>query len=177
MAAVMGLSPEEVEKTVADIEEAFPANYNAPSQTVISGTKAGIDAAAEACKTAGAKRVIPLKVSGPFHTPLLEEARKEFAAYLESVDFGDPQKPLFSNVTGGRLQKGEEIRKLASGQIVNPIRWVEEEQAIAAAGFDGCIEAGPGKVLTGLWKKSGIEAPCYPTDKQEKIDELLAELA
>lgn len=176
MAAVMGLSPDEVEKTVSEIDDAYPANYNAPSQTVISGTKSGIDKAAEACKAAGAKRVLPLKVSGPFHTPLLEEARREFAAYLESVDFGDPAKPLFSNVTGGRLQSGAEIRELAARQIISPIRWVEEERNIAAAGFDGCIETGPGKVLTGLWKKSDAETPCYPTDKKDKIDELLAEL-
>lgn len=176
MAAVMGLSPDEVEKTVSEIDDAYPANYNAPSQTVISGTKSGIDKAAEACKAAGAKRVLPLKVSGPFHTPLLEEARREFAAYLESVDFGDPAKPLFSNVTGGRLQSGSEIRELAARQIISPIRWVEEERNIAAAGFDGCIETGPGKVLTGLWKKSDAETPCYPTDKKDKIDELLAEL-
>ncbi len=176
MAAVMGLSPDEVEKTVSEIDDAYPANYNAPSQTVISGTKSGIDKAAEACKAAGAKRVLPLKVSGPFHTPLLEEARREFAAYLESVDFGDPAKPLFSNVTGGRLQSGAEIRELAARQIISPIRWVEEERNIAATGFESCIEAGPGKVLTGLWKKSDAETPCYPTDKKDKIDELLAEL-
>ena len=176
MAAVMGLSPEEVEYTVAEIDDAYPANYNAPGQTVISGTKAGIDKAIEACKAAGAKRAIPLKVSGPFHTPLLEDARQEFASYLQGVRFSDPQKPLFSNVTGGRLQKADEIRELAAKQIVSPIRWVEEQQSIAAEGFDACIEAGPGKVLTGLWKKSGVQVPCHLTDKKEKIDELLTEL-
>jgi [acyl-carrier-protein] S-malonyltransferase len=176
MAAVMGLSPEEVEKTIAEIDEAYPANYNAPAQTVISGTKEGIDKAAAACKEAGAKRVLPLKVSGPFHTPLLERARQEFAEYLANVAFTDPVKPLFSNVTGGRLEDATRIRELAAEQIVSPIRWVEEEQNIAAAGFDACIESGPGKVLTGLWKKSDADIPCHPTDKKETIDKLLGEL-
>ncbi|RKX90836.1 MAG: malonyl CoA-ACP transacylase [Spirochaetes bacterium] len=176
MAAVIGMSSEDVEKAVAGREDVFPANYNSPVQTVVSGTAAGIDWAAKALKEAGARRVIPLKVSGPFHTPLLEEAKKAFGEYLSSLDFKDPAKPLYSNVTGGMVKEGKEARKLSALQIVSPVKWVAIQNNIVSDGFEACIEVGPGKVLSGLWKNIKSDITCYPTDKKEAIDAVAGEL-
>ncbi len=177
MAAVIGMSSEDVEKAVAGRDDVFPANYNSPVQTVVSGTSAGIEWAAAALKEAGARRVIPLKVSGPFHTPLLDEARKAFEDYISSIEFLDPKKPLYSNVTGNRVESGSEAKKLSALQIVSPVKWVSIQNNIASDGFTACIEVGPGKVLTGLWKSIKSDIPCYTTDKKEAIDSLAEELS
>lgn len=176
MAAVIGMDPSDVEKAVAGREDVFPANYNSPSQTVVSGTAAGIEWAAAALKEAGARRVIPLKVSGPFHTPLLAEAEKAFGEYISSIDFSDPIKTLYSNVTGKSVNSGAEAKKLSALQIVSPVKWVDIQNNIAADGFEACIETGPGKVLTGLWKNIKSDIKCYPTDKKEAIDNMAGEL-
>ena len=177
MAAVIGMSSEDVEKTVAGRDDVFPANYNSPVQTVVSGTAAGIEWAVTALKEAGARRVIPLKVSGPFHTPLLDEAKNAFGEYISSLDFNDPKKTLYSNVTGGTVSSGEEARKLSALQIVSPVKWVDIQNSIVSDGFEACIEGGPGKVLTGLWKNIKSDITCYPTDKKEAIDSVAGELS
>ncbi len=177
MAAVIGMSSEDVEKTVAGRDDVFPANYNSPVQTVVSGTAAGIEWAVTALKEAGARRVIPLKVSGPFHTPLLDEAKNAFGEYISSLDFNDPKKTLYSNVTGGTVSSGEEARKLSALQIVSPVKWVDIQNSIVSDGFEACIEVGPGKVLTGLWKNIKSDITCYPTDKKEAIDSVAGELS
>lgn len=162
MSAVLFLSPEAIEKTIADagLTQVWVANYNSPVQCVISGTEADIAVAEEKLKAAGAKRVIRLKVSGAFHSPIMSSARDAFAELVASVTFHNPKIPAYSNVTGAKLRSGEEAKAFAVSQIVSPVRWITEEGAIAADGFGRCIETGPGNVLAGLWKASGSTIPC-----------------
>lgn len=170
MAAVIGLDAAAVDTIVGPMEGVYAANYNAPSQTVISGTAGAVEEASVKLKEAGAKRVVPLKVSGPFHTPLLEEAKAAFEELLSAVQFFDPVKPVFSNVTGERIVSGEEARLLCARQITAPVRWTEVEGSLCAAGAAVCVESGPGKVLTGLWKSGPACADCMPADPMDSAE-------
>jgi [acyl-carrier-protein] S-malonyltransferase len=167
MAAVIGLSPEKVEALVAEwtgagLTELYCANFNSPRQTVIAGTAEALRKAAERFKEAGARRFIPLKVAGPFHSPLIAQAAELFGPALEAVHFNDPLIPLYSNVSGKAVSSGNEAKALALQHITSPVRWTVEEQAITTAGtIDGVLETGPGTVLRGLWKESGSPLPCY----------------
>ncbi|MFO7849260.1 MAG: ACP S-malonyltransferase [Spirochaetia bacterium] len=174
MAAVMGLSPEKIEETLTDMDAVYPANYNSPVQTVISGSTSGVEAAGTALKEAGAKRVIPLKVSGPFHTPLLQSAYSRFTEYLENQEFKRPAKPLYSNVSGGIISEPEEIKRNAALQIVSPVRWADEMKTVMTGNYERCIECGPGKVLTGLWKKNNGPFPCIPADDASSRENLIS---
>ncbi|MCE1206457.1 MAG: ACP S-malonyltransferase [Spirochaetia bacterium] len=162
MSAVLFLSPEKIEQVIAEsgLKQVWIANYNSPVQCVISGTEADIAVAEEKLKAAGAKRVVRLKVSGAFHSPIMAYAAEAFADFVSDVAFHDPQLAVFSNVTGAKISSGAEARKLASAQIISPVRWIAEEQAITEDGFERCIETGPGTVLAGLWKASGSSIPC-----------------
>ena len=179
MAAVLGLSPQEAEALIAQwsaagLTDLYAANINSPKQLAISGTAAALTEAETRFKEAGAKRVIRLQVAGPFHCPLLADAAEAFRPALEAVTFNDPKIPLYSNVTGKRVDSGEESKKLALRQITSPVRWVDEEAAIiSAGGFSACLEAGPGKVLQGLWRDFGSDIPCLAAGTVEdtgKID-------
>jgi [acyl-carrier-protein] S-malonyltransferase len=180
MAAVIGLAPERVEALIAEwkaggkadgsdtaagaLAHLYAANFNSPRQTVVSGTAAALTLAEERFKAAGARRVIRLQVAGPFHSPLIAGAAENFRPVLEGLNVRDPTLPFFSNVTGKRVSSGAEAKKLALAQITNPVRWTDEEKAIQDAGIVDCaLEAGPGKVLQGLWKDSlGTEAAGGP---------------
>lgn len=182
MAAVLGLPPEKVEALVAEWTAAglsglYAANFNSPTQVVVAGTAAALSEAESKFKEAGAKRVLRLKVAGPFHSPLVKEAADEFAAVLQSVPFADPKLPLFSNVTGKRVSTGAEARELALRQITEPVRWTAEEREIAALAPTSVLEVGPGKVLQGLWKDSGAAVPCYAAGSVADIATALAALA
>ncbi len=172
MAAVIGMSSEDVSSNVEGVEDAYAANFNAPTQTVISGTAAGIAAATAKLKDAGARRIIPLKVSGPFHTPLLDDAKKYFVEYLSGLEFKDPDKPVYSNVTGKRIGSGIEAKELSGLQIVSPVKWVEIESNMISEGIESVIEAGPGKVLTGFWKSASKEISCQQTGTVEETDKI-----
>src|SRR6056297_206809 len=176
MAAVIGLPSEKVDEVISAVEGAFPANYNSSEQTVISGDAGAIERASEQLKTVGARRVIPLKVSGPFHTPLLLQAGSSFENFLHKYTLQDPKKPLYSNVTGSILKSSTDVFSNAVLQISSPVLWTREEAEIADGGYKMCVETGPGKVLTGLWKKSGQNIECRPTGSREKLDELIGEI-
>ncbi len=154
MAAVLGLSFEDVCRTLEShgFEQVYPAIHNSPVQTVIAGAGEELGRAQKVLKEAGARRVMPLKVSGPFHTPLMESARVEFEEYLETVSFADPELPVYSNVTGSRVVSGREARALCIRQLVSTVRWVDEQRCLVADGYDELLEVGPGTVLEGLWK-------------------------
>lgn len=167
MAAVLGLSPEQVDCVISNLGGSsfngglYAANYNSPLQTVISGSVAALDQAEEAFKTAGARRIVRLKVAGPFHSPLMASAGDKFAALLADITFADPVIPLFSNVTGCRVSSGEEAKKNAVLHITEPVRWTEEETAVSA--LDTVLfEVGPGKILSGLWADSKLGGICKP---------------
>lgn len=171
MSAVLFMTPEAIEKTMADagLKQVWIANYNSPTQSVISGAETDVSAAELALKAAGAKRVVRLKVSGAFHSPIMAYARDGFAELVSEVSFGDPKLELFSNVTGKLLSKGAEAKELAVRQIVSPVRWIEEEKAIIAAGYGQAIETGPGLVLGGLWKAVAGELPCHPCGTLDQV--------
>ncbi|MDR1587991.1 MAG: ACP S-malonyltransferase [Treponema sp.] len=183
MAAVIGLEPEKVEALVAEwnaggLKDLYPANINSPKQMVVSGAAAALAEAAIRFKAAGARRCIRLQVAGPFHSPLIADAAEAFRPVLESVEFRDPLIPLYSNVTGRRVSSGAEAKKLALAQITGPVRWVDEEAAIAAdrdlpADGKTCLETGPGSVLQGLWRDSGSGIPCYAAGTVEEIEKFI----
>lgn len=174
MSAVLFLSPERIEQVIAEagLRQVWVANYNSPVQCVISGTEVDIEAAEEKLKAAGAKRVIRLKVSGAFHSPIMASAAEAFAALLTDISFMDPKHALYSNVTGLRISSGAQARELASAQIISPVRWISEEGAITADGFERCIETGPGTVLAGLWKASGSKIPCFAGGSLDAISSI-----
>jgi len=174
MAAVIGLTAEKMTEIFPEgTDGIYPANYNAPNQIVLAGTAEGLTRAEGICKEAGARRYIKLKVSGPFHSPLLEEARAEFEEAIKSYTFNDPTKALYSNVTGGTISTGDEARTFALAQIISPVRWVEEENLILQEGYDKLLETGPGKVLTGLWRSISKEPASTPCGTMEAIGALV----
>ncbi|MCX7948862.1 MAG: ACP S-malonyltransferase [Treponemataceae bacterium] len=175
MMAVLGLSEEEVERLIQrwQKEESLPlyaANFNSPRQVVVAGTGTALSLAEERFKVAGARRVVRLKVAGPFHSPLVAEAQKAFGPLLDSVPFRDPVLPLFSNVTGSLVKTGAEARALALRQIVESVRWTREEAELARLELDGVLEVGPGKVLQGLWKDTGNTAPAFGAGTWAEIE-------
>ena len=129
-----------------------PANYNTPAQIVIGGDVAAVDAAVDYLKEAGAKRLIPLNVSGPFHTALLQPASEKLAMELETVDFHDFQVPLVGN-TEAKVMEKEQIKSLLARQVMEPVRFYESIDTMKELGLTKVIEIGPGKVLSGFLKK------------------------
>lgn len=164
MTAVLFMSPEKIQQTLGDagLTHVWIANYNSPTQSVLSGTVEEIETAEEKLKAAGARRVVRLKVSGAFHSPLMNWAHDEFAKVVAKVEFHDPGIAFFSNVTGKQVKTGAEAKALAVAQVISPVLWTAEEASIVAAGFDGCFETGPGTVLTGLWKSTESPVVCRP---------------
>ncbi len=168
MAAVIGLDFPAVVAALetANIDGVYPAIYNSPVQTVLSGTFDALSLAEQAVKAAGARRVIRLKVSGPFHCPLMEDARARFADAISGVVFHDPVLPVYSNVTGACVTTGAEMKELCLKQLVSTVRWTDEERAMVNDGCNRFLEVGPGTVLTGLFKAfaSGLESEpvCSP---------------
>lgn len=175
MAAVLGMPADKVVSVVGPLSSSgiYAANHNSPSQVVVSGTAAGLALAEKELKAAGAKRLIRLQVSGPFHSPLLQEARAGFDKALVSFRFSDPSVPIYSNVTGTRISSGEEARRLCGEQIVSMVRWVDVQQAILSDGCERFYETGPGTVLTGLLRALSPEARCAPAGTLEAIDKAL----
>jgi len=174
MAAVLGLSPEKIDEALAaaSIPDLYGANYNSPTQVVISGTAAALAQGIEALKAAGARRVVVLKVSGPFHSPLLSDAGFALEEALRSIEFQDPQTNLFSNVTGREVLTGADAKALAVRQVTAPVRWTLEERSLLELGIQRVIEAGPGAVLAGLWGAFHDSIPCLAAGKLEQIDQI-----
>jgi [acyl-carrier-protein] S-malonyltransferase len=172
MAAVLGHSPEAVDALLAkwNLQNLFGANYNSKRQVVISGTASALAEAERLFKEAGARRIMALKVAGPFHSPLMGRAAEEFEPVLAKVPFGDPRIPFYSNVTGRAAASGDEAKKLALRQITSPVRWTQEEEALAASGLSFLLETGPGKTLQSLWKDTGSPLPCYGAGRAAEID-------
>lgn len=155
MAAILGLDDEIVEKVCKSIlnEVVVPANYNSPGQLVISGSIAGIEIACEKMKEAGAKRALPLKVGGAFHSPLMEPARVELAEAINNTKFIKGMCPIYQNVTAQSVTDPEIIKVNLVKQLTAPVRWTQIMQNIIADGAKTFVEVGPGTVLQGLVKK------------------------
>lgn len=167
MMAVMGKDLPEIRTILqeAGITDVYPSLHNSPVQTVVGGTAAGLVAAAAAFKAAGVRRTVPLKVSGPFHTPLMQEAREDLERIVQWVTFREPERPVYSNVTGERITSGAEARRCCLEQLVSTVSWVKEERRILDDGAELVIEAGPGTVLQGLWSAVGKTDPDWPVDR------------
>ena len=154
MAAIIGLSDQIVEDTLSTIDEiVVPANYNCPGQLVISGSFKGIEIACEKLKAAGAKRALPLKVGGAFHSPLMEPARVELAEAISNTLFNTPICPIYQNVNAQAVTKPDEIKQNLIAQLTSPVRWTQIVQNMVTDGATTFIEVGPGSVLQGLVKK------------------------
>jgi [acyl-carrier-protein] S-malonyltransferase len=171
MAAVIGIPAEKVASTVESLasDGAYMSNYNSPGQVVVSGTARGMAKAEAKLKEAGARRFIRLQVSGPFHSPLMAEARAGLDKALAAYAFSDPRVPVYSNVTGKRITTGNEARELCGRQLVSMVRWVTVEESLLADGFDMYLEAGPGTVLAGLFRALRPDVRCLAAGSQENI--------
>jgi len=154
MAAILGLEDVVVEEVCSSIPEVVvPANYNSVGQIVISGTIAGVDKAIELLKQKGAKRAIPLAVSGGFHSPCMEPARRELEAAIKTTKFNAPICPVYQNVTANPETETEAIKNNLILQLTSPVRWTQTVINMGHDGADHFIESGPGAVLQGLIKK------------------------
>lgn len=154
MAAIIGLEDEIVERILENIDEiVIPANYNCPGQLVISGSFKGVEIACEKLKEAGAKRVLPLKVGGAFHSPLMEPARLELADAINSTKFNKGICPIYQNVTGQPVTDPEIIKTNLISQLTSPVRWTQIMKNMIANDIHEVVEVGPGKVLQGFFKK------------------------
>ena len=153
MAAVLAMDAAKIEEVIAPIDGVQIANYNCPGQIVISGKKEAVDAAAEALKAAGAKRVLPLNVSGPFHSQMLTEAGEKLGKVLETVEIHNPEIPYVANVTADYVTDGALVKGLLERQVSSSVRWEQSIRKMLEDGVDTFIEIGPGKTLTGFMKK------------------------
>jgi [acyl-carrier-protein] S-malonyltransferase len=153
MCAVLGLDSHAVEVALAGMNDAWPANYNTPTQTVVAGTTAGLEAATKRLQEAGAKRVIPLNVSAAFHTPLMAPAAERLRAALERIEWRTPRLTVMANLTGRPHQGGDRIPHVMEMQLRSPVRWAACVQGLVDEGCDTFIEVGPKRALTGMMKE------------------------
>lgn len=179
MAAVLGLPAADVaaacERSSDATGVAVPANLNAPDQTVISGDASAVARAGEACKAAGARRVLPLKVSGAFHSPLMQPAVEPLRRALEATPFAPAQCPVIANVTAQPADRPDEARRLLAEQVVSPVRWVEGMQACAASYPQArYLELGPGQVLGGLLRRIVPGTECAALGTAAEVEAFLA---
>lgn len=164
MAAVLGLDPAAIAAVCAQVVNegvVVMANLNAPGQVVISGETPAVLAASALLKERGAKRVVPLAVSGAFHSPLMERAAVTMRGILELTDAADPRLPVVSNVTADYARSAADVRANLAAQVAGPVRWVESIERLAGDGYTTFVECGPGTVLAGLIKRIAPEAAAY----------------
>lgn len=154
MAAIIGLPDEKVEKICQEVSKegkvVIPANYNCPGQLVISGDKEGIEEACEKLKAAGAKRALPLKVGGAFHSPLMQPAKDELQKAIEATTVNTPQCPVYQNVDGKLYTDAAKIKANLIAQLTSSVRWTTTVQNMIADGATDFTECGPGKALQGM---------------------------
>lgn len=170
MAAVLGLRETAVATVLDDLEDVWAANYNAPAHVVVSGTKAGVAAATEPLRAAGARRVLPLPVGGAFHTELMQPARVRLEAALAATAFSTPLLPVIANVTA--RPHDADITALLSAQLTAPVLWMQSMHALRAVGVELLVEVGPGGVLTGLAKRTVPEIPAVSVSSPEHLEQL-----
>ncbi len=174
MAAVLGMTGEDIEKVVEPLEGVSIANYNCPGQLVITGYAEAVEKASELLKEAGAKRVVPLKVSGPFHSALLTEAGKQLGEELATVEWSSLRIPYVTNVTAEAVIDIRKTKELLEKQVAGSVRWEQSVRNMLADGVDIFVEIGPGKTLAGFLKKIDKEATVYNIEKWEDVDTVVA---
>jgi [acyl-carrier-protein] S-malonyltransferase len=179
MAAVLGLATAEVEAACDEASRnggvAVAANLNAPDQTVISGDPGAVASAGDGCKARGAKRVVPLKVSGAFHSPLMAPAVDGLREALGSASFADPDFPVIANASGTAVRTGMDAKRLLADQLTAPVRWVACMRAAAEAAPEATfVEVGPGNVLSGLLKRIVPGARAVTLGTADEVEKFLA---
>lgn len=177
MSAVLGLPPEQVKalcEQAAQGEVVSCANYNEPGQTVIAGHAAAVERAGELLKAAGAKRVLPLPVSAPFHCALMQPVVPRLAGVLGQ--FADPKVPVVSNVEAAPNSEGARVKELLLAQVTGSVRWIESVQAMERAGVTKLVELGPGRVLCGLVKRISKSLECFNVEDPASLEKTLAVL-
>lgn len=172
MSAVLGMTADEVNAALEPIEGVQVANYNCPGQIVISGLKEAVADAAETLKEAGARRVLPLNVSGPFHSYLLQDAGEKLRAYLENIEIQDPVIPYVANVTADYVNSKEPVKSLLAAQVSSSVRWQQTIERLIADGFDRFIEIGPGKTLSGFVRKIDRNVSVINIETMEDLEKL-----
>ena len=176
MAAVLGMTGEAIEKVVNEIDGVTIANYNCPGQIVITGWKESVEKASEALKEAGAKRVMPLNVSGPFHSPMLKEAGEELGRVLENVELSPLEIPYVTNVTAEYVRDISETKALLAEQVASSVRWQQSVENMIADGVDTFVEIGPGRTLAGFMRKISRDVKVYNVGTWEDVDKVVSEL-
>lgn len=182
MAAVLMLDPALVAEACAEAagetgQPVAAANLNSPGQTVISGALAAVEKAAAICKTKGARRAVMLPVSAPFHCELMKPAQEEVARVLDAIELRDPSIPVAANVTGKLVTTSAEVRDALIRQVTGAVRWVDCVQSLVGAGANVFIEAGPGKVLTGLMKQIDAAQKALNVEDPASLEKTRSELA
>ena len=171
MAAVLAMDPQDIQRVIQDIDGVTIANYNCPGQIVITGMKEAVEKAGEKLKEAGAKRVIPLKVSGAFHSPLLEEASYQLKEELEKYTIQKPEIPVVYNISG--KEEDGDIVDILTRQIKSSVYFYQSLEYMIDKGIDMFVEIGPGKALSAFVKKTNRQIPVYSIDNVENLKQLL----
>lgn len=179
MAAVLGLDADAVrgvcEAAARETSQVVsPANLNSPEQIVISGSAAGVARATELAKEKGAKKVVPLQVSAPFHCALMQPAQDRLAEVLKEIEVSDPRFPVVSNVTADVTKKGGRERDLLIEQVTAPVRWVESMRRMIDEGASTFVEVGPGRVLSGLLRQIDRAQKCVNVEDSVSLEKALA---
>lgn len=158
MSAVLGLTGKQIEAAIAGLEGVYIANYNCPGQIVITGFAQGVEKASEVLLKAGAKRVLPLKVSGPFHSPMMKDAGEKLEQVLQEIELSPLRIPYVTNVTAEYVKEIGDTRKLLKEQVASSVRWQQSMERMIADGVTNFIEIGPGRTLAGFLKKISRDA-------------------
>jgi [acyl-carrier-protein] S-malonyltransferase len=179
MAAVLGMETDALEQICRESAEGqavAPANYNCPGQIVISGHMEAVKRAAAKAEAAGAKKVVMLPVSAPFHSTLMKPAAEKLGKALEPVTVQELTIPVLSNVEADFYPGKNDVKRLLTEQVDHPVRWIEEMEKMVREGVDKCIEIGPGKVLNGLMRKISRETSIQSIENPDSIKEFVAGL-
>lgn len=180
MAAVLGLDTKVVEELCREVSAQVgavePANYNSPGQIVVSGWASSVEEFSSRARQAGAKRVIPLATSGPFHSSLMERVTPQWESVLEKVQLAAPKIPYVTNVSADYLSDPEKIKESLIAQVKSPVLWEQSMRRLIADGFDLFVEVGPGQVLSGLARRIAPETVVLPTDTYKNIQATIGEI-
>ncbi|HBT46333.1 MAG TPA: [acyl-carrier-protein] S-malonyltransferase [Peptococcaceae bacterium] len=176
MAAVLGLDSRQVEEICRRVKAGLvePANFNAPGQVVIAGEKEGLKEAAELAGKAGARRVVPLKVGGPFHSSLMEPAAEGLKGVLCEVEVADPRIPVVANVSADYIKGAGEIPTGLVEQVARPVRWEETIERLVQDGYGFFVEVGPGSVLSGLIRRIAPQVTVTRVEDPDTLNKTLA---
>lgn len=176
MAAVLGLSEEDIRQGLEEVQDEVVdlANINCPGQIVISGSVKGIEKASDILKDKGARRILPLNVSGPFHSRLMKSANESFANHLNSVKINNASVPVYANVTARPVTDKKEIKDLLLKQLYSPVRFDESIRNMATENIDAFVEVGNGKVLSGLVKKIDRKMKTFAVNDVDSLNEFIS---